>query len=538
MQPTHSDPTNPNRAASRFLLRKNNGLSDFNEERAGTGASISVVDKLKAAFSSSAVTPQQLQSWLNKEKSAAAVFTRMHLTKAGNKVLFHPQISAWIQYVDDLNAKMSTKGASAVSVLTTQYGDDVLYKMIQDAKRVPSMEGLASRLQREQLQFWITTRKDPTEVFRIFKLHTKGESMLSDSKFNAWVKYVDTLNVNNPEEPKLLISTLSKYIFEGDLLTMAKSTEGANSIATKLETEISQFWLNSHKTPAHAFTTDLRLGKTTHHLLENPLFSSWVKYVDAYIARYPDKKMTVIATLTRAFDDRDVAAILAAGRARTPTKQVAARLQSAQVEMWLSSGKSVDDVYRLLRMSAIFTTIETSFNDRPLLQILEEATKFPNLKNAAANMQATKINSIFKREEPPKEAFTLMGLDTVGDTLLSYLQFRKWMRYVGDFYQKHPTNQESWLEPLKGYYGWSGVEHMIDNAMENPNAQKIAERVEKAWHAAKKDSATKKLASKLEDALLDKWVAAREKPADLRRIFGDGQPYDKLLERYSKKLKA
>ncbi|EEY58974.1 uncharacterized protein PITG_11992 [Phytophthora infestans T30-4] len=52
--------------------------------------------------------------------------------------------------------------------------------------------------------------------------------MLSDSKFNAWVKYVDTLNVNNPEEPKLLISTLSKYIFEGDLLTMAKSTEGAN----------------------------------------------------------------------------------------------------------------------------------------------------------------------------------------------------------------------------------------------------------------------------------------------------------------------
>ncbi|KAF4146174.1 hypothetical protein GN958_ATG04649 [Phytophthora infestans] len=407
---------------------------------------------------------------------------------------------------------MSTKGASAVSVLTTQYGDDVLYKMIQDAKRVPSMEGLASRLQREQLQFWITTRKDPTEVFRIFKLHTKGESMLSDSKFNAWVKYVDTLNVNNPEEPKLLISTLSKYIFEGDLLTMAKSTEGANSIATKLETEISQFWLNSHKTPAHAFTTDLRLGKTTHHLLENPLFSSWVKYVDAYIARYPDKKMTVIATLTRAFDDRDVAAILAAGRARTPTKQVAARLQSAQVEMWLSSGKSVDDVYRLLR----------------------------------------------------------------------------WMRYVGDFYQKHPTNQESWLEPLKGYYGWSGVEHMIDNAMENPNAQKIAERVEKAWRknwldegelpkhvwtkylddfnqrypskkttmidcfranyydirlvsildAAKKDSATKKLASKLEDALLDKWVAAREKLADLRRIFGDGEPYDNLLERYSKKLKA
>ncbi|KAE9088437.1 hypothetical protein PF005_g25233 [Phytophthora fragariae] len=73
-------------SATKFLRTSgvnDNDEGDGTEERVG----LSAVDKLKNLFSSSTVSSQQLETWLDKGKSADTVFARMRLTDAGEGLL-------------------------------------------------------------------------------------------------------------------------------------------------------------------------------------------------------------------------------------------------------------------------------------------------------------------------------------------------------------------------------------------------------------------------------------------------------------------
>ncbi|KAG2808589.1 hypothetical protein PC116_g19427 [Phytophthora cactorum] len=76
----------------------------------------------------------------------------MHLKYDQSRVFFNPEFSHWLQYVDDL-AKFSKKEVSAIQTLTAKYGDEILYKMIEDAKVFPDTMNLAKRLQADQMQY-------------------------------------------------------------------------------------------------------------------------------------------------------------------------------------------------------------------------------------------------------------------------------------------------------------------------------------------------------------------------------------------------
>ncbi|POM68823.1 Hypothetical protein PHPALM_14961, partial [Phytophthora palmivora] len=228
--------------------------------------------------------------------SDETVFVRLHLHQDGTWLLYNPRFATWVQYADDLSAKNPTKGISAISTLTTLYGDDALFKMIEAAKKVPSTETLATKLQTELMQHWVTTRKDPDDIFRLFNLDKVGKNIISNPQFTSWVKYVDDLNAKHPEEPTSMFSTLTKYLRDDVLLKMTednkwyKQTKG---IATKLESDWLQAGLNSRTTPDKVLI-NLGLGRASDTLSESLLLSMWVKYMGAFNARYPDKKPTMI----------------------------------------------------------------------------------------------------------------------------------------------------------------------------------------------------------------------------------------------------
>ncbi|KAL3673925.1 hypothetical protein V7S43_001612 [Phytophthora oleae] len=189
-------------------------------------------------------------------------------------------------------------------------------------------------------------------------------------------------------------------------------------MGTKLEDAFVQFWIHRKETPDNVLV-ELGLGKTTKDMLENPLLNILTKYTKAYSVKY--KKTTVTETLTRSFDDETVAKMLLAGKAEATTKRIATKFETEQLEMWRDSGKSVDDVYKLLNLpptradfsgkplfnrwlaymntlsiknpektSAIFSTLATSFNDRPMMQILQAAKKFSSMESSAAKFQLEK----------------------------------------------------------------------------------------------------------------------------------------------------
>ncbi|ETP39162.1 hypothetical protein F442_13363 [Phytophthora nicotianae P10297] len=563
-----------------------------------------VVDTLKALVTSSEVTPDKLRNWLSEGKSADSVFTRMHLAKTKDMLLKRPQFRSWVQYADDLS-KASKKEMLVISTLTAQYGDDALYKLIESAKLDPKIKTLANRLEREQMQYWVAVRKSPDDVFRIYKLDEAKQTVLSTPKFVNWVKHVDDLNAKHPEQPVTTIPTLKKYFNIDDegllsLISVGKQSERTKSIASKVEDDLLQIWGNSKKTP-DAVLDEMRIDKMNIPLLENSLFTTWAKYVSIFNAKYPNEKRTMIEILTRKFGDQYITHILYKAKSIDTTKTMATQLESAQLTMWRSNDKSVDDVFDLLwlrrrdhdfcsrnsppilnacvsylnviatesptMLPILLSNLKTTFDDRLLLQFLEAAKPFRSLERAVVKLETEKIRAIFERREQPKEAFRLLGLDGKGNTILSNPLFKEWMDYVKIFNRENPNKQESWFYPLRIHYGWYGVKKIIKTAMNNPNTVKIGKQVEiamlKQWleanhnpseketmidilsskyfdvnllaiiNAAKKDQITKMLATELEDALVMKWVAKNENPAQLLEKLRGIENADELVKRYT-----
>ncbi|KAE9332409.1 hypothetical protein PR003_g14540 [Phytophthora rubi] len=75
---------------------------------------------------------------------------------------------------------------------------------------------------------------------------------------------------------------------------------------------------------------------------------------------------------------------------------------------------------------------------------------------------------------------------------------------------------------------------MIDGLMAN-YVERVLLRI---FDAAKKDPSMEKLATNLQNALIDKWIVAKEKPAGLKWML-DGVPTsDEMIARYVEKLKV
>ncbi|ETL35040.1 hypothetical protein F441_13146 [Phytophthora nicotianae CJ01A1] len=483
---------------------------DGNEEER-TGLSVPPSEKLKSWLKSSNITPEKLQKWLNKEKSPDIVFSRMQLTKAGDLLFYNSKFSTWLQYVDDLS-KTSKEEVSAIKTLTARYGDSKLYGMIKSIKRFPEEKSLATRLEEEQMQHWVNLRKDPDEIFQLFNLAENRRYIFRHPEFTTWVKYVDSLKAKHPKEPVSMTQTLTKYFSDKYLLELVKEAEvrkGSKTVATKVEDDLLEFWLKDGKSPDDALV-EVGLGMYRYFHLENPMFDTLAKYLRVYNSKYPDKKTTMIELLTKKFGDGDVSAILTEAKLVDATKNIASTLQSAQLEMWLSKGKSVDDVALLLRLyrrrdftekpllstwvsymntiatnnphdvHAIFSSLESQYVGRPLLQILEAAKQYPSMENTALGLQTKTIRSIFASGETPAVAFSQLVLDQAGDGLLSNPLFKNWMEYVKDFNKKNPEKQESWFQPLRIAYQWR-IENMIARAKQNPTTVNIANTVERAW---------------------------------------------------------
>ncbi|OWY94477.1 Avirulence (Avh) protein, partial [Phytophthora megakarya] len=236
---------------------------------------------------------------------------------------------------------------AAISTLTKHYGDDFLYQIIQAGKKRADMKNLALKLETEQIQHWICS-KNP--------------------EFITWTKYVDDLNINHPEEPMWMYSTLTKYFNDDVLFKMTNVAKDSEKTKAIMEDDWIVAVLEKHK-KTYQVLQSLGLGKTTDNLLkkvmlEDSLAITWVNYVEASNKRYPNEKMTMLETFTKAFSDDGVTTMLQAAKSKIWTRPLATKLESSLLKMWLDGGKTTDDVFNLLKLDKV--VIVYHFGDEPL----------------------------------------------------------------------------------------------------------------------------------------------------------------------------
>ncbi|OWY91278.1 RxLR effector protein, partial [Phytophthora megakarya] len=175
----------------------------------------------------------QLQRWLAKKKSPNSVFTFMMLDKQGGQLLSNPQIDLWLKYVDDFNLKSPNKVTSPISTLEMHYQDEMLSHIIIEAQKILNTKNIATILQGEQIQRWLSSKKSPYNVFELFQLVKASDKLLDSLQFVVWVKYVDKFNKQNPD---------NQYVHYGDdvlvkMVEVAKTHSDTKKIVTRLETE-------------------------------------------------------------------------------------------------------------------------------------------------------------------------------------------------------------------------------------------------------------------------------------------------------------
>ncbi|KAF1791224.1 hypothetical protein GQ600_19271 [Phytophthora cactorum] len=95
-------------------------------------------------------TNLNIQTWLLKGASIDDIFTQLSLKTAGSKIFEDPKFMTWVVYVT--KAEKQNAGDVILAKLMTQYTPDSLAAMIAAAKKVSSTESLARVLQAQQRQ--------------------------------------------------------------------------------------------------------------------------------------------------------------------------------------------------------------------------------------------------------------------------------------------------------------------------------------------------------------------------------------------------
>ncbi|OWZ04025.1 hypothetical protein PHMEG_00024149, partial [Phytophthora megakarya] len=161
----------------------------------------------------------------------------------------------------------------------------------------------------------------------------------------------------------------------------------------------------------------LKLDETGESLFKNPLLNSWVKY-SVKFDKNGDEMMFL--TLKKYFDEETLTKLIIAGK---NDNQIAVKLEKVELENWLSSGKTSDEVFKHLNL-----------ND-------DTANIF---KNPAFNTWVSYVAMVDK--ETPYE--TMLAKLLAGQTDQS---LAKWMRSPDLSYNTHKITQKLELVQLKNW---------------------------------------------------------------------------------------
>ncbi|KAG6618624.1 putative secreted RxLR effector protein [Phytophthora cinnamomi] len=109
-------------------------------------------------------------------------------------------------------------------------------------------------------------------------------------------------------------------------------------------------WLVKKKSGADILAK-LKLNEKVEDALASPKLATLDKYLNLLRNKNSASDASLLGTLTAHYGEGVVAAALASAKKVPDTKLTATKLQTQQLEGWLSSGKTADDVFGILKIN-------------------------------------------------------------------------------------------------------------------------------------------------------------------------------------------
>ncbi|KAG1684435.1 hypothetical protein DVH05_011143 [Phytophthora capsici] len=183
---------------------------------------------------------------------------------------------------------------------------------------------------------------------------------------------------------------------------------------------------------------------------------------------------------------------------------VAKRLQSEQFQRWMASGKSVDDVFVLLKLdqegekllaNPLFTTFTKFTNtlnqqkpDKQQTTVISVLTKHYGdeviakmlgrvpMSKLLTDLETALLQTWVSDKMKPRDAFKSLRLDEAGDSLLSNPLFTLFSKFMDISHAKQPSKLTYRI--VRTHYDDAQIARMIIKAEAKPNSAAAAKRME------------------------------------------------------------
>ncbi|KAG3182758.1 hypothetical protein C6341_g5790 [Phytophthora cactorum] len=493
---------------------------------------------------------QQMENWMAAKNKPNDVFKILLLDKAGDQLLASPRFQTWSKFISYYNKENPGDATTVMEKLTYHIGDEEIMRILEAARKVPSTEKAATKLQTEQFKTWLNADKIPGDVFKLLQLNKAGDDLLANPQFKYWGKYVEDLNlkpVNNGRQVSI-IDALRDNFADDVLVKMilaGMKVPATKNMAQRMEIELFKGWIVNGKTPDVIFMY-LNLHKAEESVFQSPLWSMYTNFLEEYNKLIPTRQTTMISAFARNYDKEALAKLLVAAKKVPSTEKLATKLQTDQIQRWLDNKDSPNGIFKALRLddvaedvltSPLFNTWTTyldafnakfpsekvsmidtfraSFDNKSLAKMLITAQEIPTMEKLATKLQADQLQRWLANKDSPEDIFRALVLDDAVDDVLSNPLLNTWASYLEDFNAKFPRSKVSMVDTFREFFGDKTLVKMLI--------------------AAKKVASTKKIASDLETSLINKWIHAKKIPAVVSKLLGADDGSVKLLRTYTAK---
>ncbi|OWZ17420.1 RxLR effector protein [Phytophthora megakarya] len=326
------------------LLRK----YDADEERViGAGTISGLVNKIASKLTEKLVK-------FNKYDDQLAAKLKLDVHSVDDILKSSKKLEKVTVAVKQANSNNRIKKASVIGTLTAGYGDDALTKALVTAEQQAKQQGLPGSVQQlrslrnDQLTRWKNAGNSADDVFKLLNVGDDSRMLL------VLDDYVKLVSPKNSDTSSILFNTLMTGFRKRDdkigaLLYAAKKNPDTMEKALQLETSLVSKWAHEGQLPGNVFQW-LKLHDDVNYAFSADNFKTFAKYVDDF---KPTDKTSALELYTNSFKGDDVAKYLVSLSAMDDRsiRNAAKNLQKEQLLGWKNSGKSVDDVFEIFKIS-------------------------------------------------------------------------------------------------------------------------------------------------------------------------------------------
>ncbi|KAG7375739.1 hypothetical protein PHYPSEUDO_015397 [Phytophthora pseudosyringae] len=136
-----------------------------------------------------------LEHWFKNGNAPSYVFKLLKLDKTEENLLDSPVFNSWLKYVAYFRRENPKQKVNTISILKDHYKDDVLAKMLVEARRVPATETIAINLLDSLTFRWMHNKKSPTLVYTWLRV---GGTPEDDVIRKIYKTYDELYNMRHP----------------------------------------------------------------------------------------------------------------------------------------------------------------------------------------------------------------------------------------------------------------------------------------------------------------------------------------------------